>query len=111
MPVDQWSQENEWLNAFTTNLVSETHGYLRQLSVDIENAAVNVCGTATSYHAVQLAIYAAQSFSRRHGLFAQTILSLRVDDRIIDLTIQHTVSLPKPTTTTDTRQRELTLVS
>ncbi|TWU17211.1 hypothetical protein Pla52o_53860 [Novipirellula galeiformis] len=111
MSIDQWSQQNEWLNSYQTALQTVTHGLIQNLCVDAEVEAVRVRGTATSYYGVQLAIHATRQFSRQHALFAWTELSLEVHGRSLRLVVPHP---PKRTrlhatlTPRDTRQRALT---
>ncbi|QDS90207.1 hypothetical protein EC9_44140 [Rosistilla ulvae] len=111
MSFDRWSQENEFLNALATNLVRETHGLIEDLSIDSDRDSAIVYGTVSSYHDVQRAIHATQSFGREQTIFARTRLSFRVCGRTLDLTVPHLGATRRVPTPADSCQRELTLIS
>ncbi|QDV70699.1 hypothetical protein Poly24_44250 [Rosistilla carotiformis] len=110
MILEQWSRENQWRNEYSAELIAQTHGSVRPISLEVDAETAVVHAVAASYHAVQLAIRVTQSLGRQQSAFAQTQLSLTVDGRRLDLMIPHEIATPWVSLPVDTCQRELTLV-
>jgi len=93
VPLDQWSERNESLNALCAAIHQGAHGLIRNLSVDLSgDDCVVVRGASHSYYGVQLAIQATKRFGDKHRLFIATQLLLTVNGRAVELAVTHSAN-------------------
>ncbi len=88
MPLDQWSDRNEAINALGRAIRQGTHGRIRELSLDLtDDSLVVVRGVSCTYYGVQLAIHATQQFVAAHSLHSRTRLLVSIDGSPLELVV------------------------
>lgn len=90
MSLDQWSDQNESLNALCEVIQRGTHGLIRNLSLDLtEDDRVGIRGNCRSYYSVQLVIHTTQNLGDKYCLFGATHLSLSLNGTAMKFVVTH----------------------
>lgn len=76
---EAWNARNEMLNALESKIVKETHGRLRELSVEAVDGTLIVEASSGTYHAIQLALNAIRRWAAEYPHMGLLELALCVN--------------------------------